>query len=98
MEIKSNKEVLDLVQEPRQIIKMIETRKIKFFGHSTFIINIMEEKINGKRGRGRPRDTNLGNTKKLLSLPSYAAIKRLAGIREDGYSEKTKPLDKKKLN
>jgi len=25
----------------------------------------MEGKINGKRGRGRPRDTNIGNMKKL---------------------------------
>lgn len=45
-EIKSNKEVLSLVQEPRQIITMIETRKVKFFGHvmrhNTFIINIMK--------------------------------------------------------
>lgn len=85
--MKSNKEVLSLVQEPRQIIKIIETRKIKFFGHvmrhNTFIINIMEGKINGKRGRRRPRDTNIGSTKKLLSLPSYEAMKRLAGKKEE---------------
>jgi hypothetical protein len=29
------------------------------------ITNIMEGKINGKRGRGRRRETNLGNIKKL---------------------------------
>ncbi|VVC30844.1 Hypothetical protein CINCED_3A005768 [Cinara cedri] len=75
-----------LVQKPRQIIKIVETRKIKFSGHvmshNTFIINIMEGKINGKRDRGRPRDTNIGNTMKLLSLPSEA-MKRLAGKREE---------------
>jgi hypothetical protein len=40
------------LQEPRKIIKIRETRKIKYFGHimqhNTFIINIMEGKINGK--------------------------------------------------
>jgi len=42
----------------------------------------MEGKINEKRGRERPRDTNLGNTKKLLFIPSYEAMKRLARKRE----------------
>lgn len=66
---------------------MIETRKIKFFGHvmrhDTFTINIVKGKINRKRGKGRPRVTNLGNVKKLLSLPSYEAMKKLAGKREE---------------
>jgi len=35
----------------------------------------MEGKINGKKERGRPRETNLGNMKKLLSLASYKEIK-----------------------
>ena len=51
--------------------------------YNTFIINIMEGKINRKRGRGRPRDTNLGNTKKLLSVPSYEAMKRLTRNKEE---------------
>ena len=84
--MKSNKEVLSLIQEPRQIIKMIKIRKIKFFGHvmrhNTLIANVMEGKINGKRGRGRPRDTNL-EMKKQLSLPNYVTMKRLTGEREE---------------
>jgi len=43
----------------------------------------MEGKINGKRGRGRPRDTNLGNIKKLLSLKSHKEMKRLTDKREE---------------
>ena len=86
-ERKSNTEVLNLIKEPRQIIRMMEIRKTKFFGHimrhNTLITNIMEGKINGKRGRGRPRETNLGNLKKLLSLASYEDMKRLADNRED---------------
>lgn len=71
-------------------------RKIKFFGyvmrHNTFFINIMEGKINGKK-RVRPRDTNLGNIKKLLSLTSYEEMKILAEKREEWLQRKG---DKKK--
>lgn len=84
-EIRFNKEVLNLVQEPRQITKMIKTRKFKFFGlvvrHKTFIKNIMEGRINRKRGRVRLKDINLGNAKKLFSLPSYEAVTILTGKR-----------------
>jgi len=58
--------VINMVREPRQIIKMIGIRRIKFFGHvmrhNTFIINIMEGKINGKRGSGRPRTIQIWGT------------------------------------
>lgn len=69
-ERKSNGKVLNIVQEPRQIIKIIETRKIKFFEHvmrhNKFIINNIKEKINGKIRRGQPRKTNLKNIKKVI--------------------------------
>jgi len=74
-ERKSNIVVLNMIEEARQIIKMMKIRKAKFFKHimrhNTLITNIMEGKINGKRGRGRPRETNFGNMKKLLSLGIY---------------------------
>jgi len=73
-ERKLNMEVSNMLDEPRQIIKMIGIRKTKFFRnvmrHNMFIINIMKGKINGKR----ERETNLGNVKKLLSLTSYEAV------------------------
>jgi hypothetical protein len=47
------------------------------------ITNIMEGKINGKKGRGLPRETNLRNMKKLLSLGSYTEMKKLADNKED---------------
>lgn len=53
-EWKTNMEVLNMVDEPREIIKMIGMRKTKFFGlvmrHDTFVTDNMKEKINGKRG------------------------------------------------
>lgn len=82
-ERKSNEEVLNLVQESRQIIKMIEVRRFKIFGHvlrhDTFITNIMD----GKIGRGRSKNTNLGNIKKLLFLTSFEKMKGLAEKREE---------------
>ncbi|CAI6366180.1 unnamed protein product [Macrosiphum euphorbiae] len=81
-ERKSNIEVLTMIEEPRQIIKMMKIRKAKFFKHimrhNTLITNIMEGKINRKRGRGRPRETNFGNMKKLLSLEDW--LKRQGDI------------------
>jgi len=60
-ERKSNKKVLNVIDEPRKIIRMIEIRKTKFLGHimrhNMLIKNIMEGKINGKRERGRRRET-----------------------------------------
>lgn len=64
------------------MIKMIESRRTKFFGHNTLIKNIVKRKINRKRGKRQPRDTNLGNINKLLALPSCVAMKRLAEKRE----------------
>lgn len=79
-ERKSNGEILNIVQGPRQIIKIIETRKITFFEHvmrhNKFIVNVIEGKINGKIGRGQPKETNLGNIKKKQSiLPRHEAMK-----------------------
>jgi hypothetical protein len=51
IEKKSNMEVLNMVNEQRKIIKMINIRKPKFFRHilrrNTFITSFMEGKING---------------------------------------------------
>lgn len=42
----------------------------------------MEGKINGKKRRGRPRDTNLEYIKKVRSRTSYEGMKILAKKRE----------------
>lgn len=49
IEKNSNMEVLSMIDELRQIVKMMELRKTKIFGHDmrhTFMINIMKGKIN----------------------------------------------------
>lgn len=59
-EKKLNEEVLNVIQEQKHIIKIIETRKIKFLKHvirhNKCIINIIKGKINGKRRRELPRE------------------------------------------
>ena len=84
-EHKSNDEVLKLMKMERQLVKTIVKRKCEYFGH--FIRRdglqrlLLEGKINGKRGRGRPRIMwmdNIGNWTKL----SYAECIRMAQHRE----------------
>lgn len=45
------------------------------------IINIMEGKMNGKKGKGRTKDTNLRKIKNLLFLKSYKEVKKLTDKR-----------------
>jgi len=56
---KTNKEVLDRVGEQRSLLKTLVNRKKKWIGHIIRGENIMkiviEGKIEGKKGRGRPR-------------------------------------------
>lgn len=43
----------------------------------------MKGKMNGKRRRERPRESDLGNMKNIPYLSNYEEIKRLANRRED---------------
>ena len=58
-ERKTNKEVLKLAKQKRTLLTDIMKRKNRFFGHTirhnNFQTTLLEGKINGKRGRGRPR-------------------------------------------
>src|SRR6218665_1695684 len=54
----SNEEVLKLVEEERFLLTTIRTRQRNWIGHIMLQRNnreIIEEKMKGKRGRGRPR-------------------------------------------
>ena len=64
---KTNEEVLALFETERKLINKIKNRKMSFFGHvkrhDSIIKQIVEGKMNGKRGRGRPRATWADNIK-----------------------------------
>ena len=55
----TNEQVLEKFQTKRQLLDIIKTRKMCFFGHikrhDTIIKEILEGKVEGRRGRGRPR-------------------------------------------
>jgi hypothetical protein len=56
---KKNVEVLDMVNERRQLITVIKRRKRRWIGHvlrgDGMLREVMEGRMNGERGRGRPR-------------------------------------------
>ena len=64
---KTNEEVLALFGTNRKLLNKIKTRKMSFFGHvkrhDTILKQIIEGKMNGKRGRGRPRASWADNIK-----------------------------------
>ena len=55
----SNAQVLEKFSTKRQLLDIIKRRKMCFFGHikrhDSIIKDILEGKVEGKRGRGRPR-------------------------------------------
>ena len=57
----SNDQVLEKFNTRRQLLEIIKNRKMSFFGHikrhNSIIKDILEGKVEGKRGRGRPRAT-----------------------------------------
>ena len=74
----TNEEVLKRVGEERQLIKMIRNRKKNWIGHvlrgDGLLREVMEGRMEGKRGRGRPR---IGMLDELI-VGSYGEMKRLA--------------------
>ena len=55
----SNDQVLEKFNTRRQLLEIIKNRIMSFFGHikrhNSIIKDILEGKVEGKRGRGRPR-------------------------------------------
>lgn len=85
-EKRTNEEVLTLVDEKRSLLRTIENRRGKMMGHlirhDTFFKTILEGKIEGKRGRGRPRRNFIEQVKEKVGVVSYQEVKRKA---EDRY-------------
>ena len=75
----TNEQVLNRVNEKRQIMNMIRKRKLSFFGHLVRHENIrrrlQEEYIEGRRPRGRPRISWYDNIRVWTGM-SYAIMLR----------------------
>ena len=79
----TNEEVLKRVGEERQLVQLLRNRQKKWIGHvlrgDGLMKEVMEGRMEGKRGRGRPRAGMLDN----LIEDSYVEMKRRAENREE---------------
>ncbi|KAF0748903.1 putative transposon-derived protein F52C9.6 [Aphis craccivora] len=70
IEHKMNEEVLNEIDEERTVMNTIMKRTIKLIGHllinNEFITIIMEEKIKGKRSRGKPRESFVNLSRSII--------------------------------
>ena len=91
----SNKEVLRRANANRQLMKTIQQRSLQFFGHLVQRNNIhqvlIEGKINGKRGRGRPITSWVNNIVKWNGL-DYPIVVRTAQDRNRCKAVSSDPL------
>ena len=85
---KSNNEIFTMIGNKQLLLTIVKQRQVASFG---YIIRrdglqrlLVERKLNGKRGRGRPRTLWIDNIKKWTKL-SYADCARKA---DDGESWK----------
>ena len=88
IEHRTNESILKEIDEGREILKSIRVRRWNMMGHilrreNELIKRIIEGKMEGKRGRGRPRTSFVKQMISDARLPSYAEVKRLAEKREE---------------
>ena len=74
-----NETVLERVNAKERLLKIIQCKKLKYFGHmirqkDTLQRTILDGKINGKRGRGRPRTKWTTNITKWTGLRYEQAV------------------------
>ena len=84
-EYKPNEEVLNMMKTSLKLMKIIKKSKCEYFGHfirpNSIQRLLLEARIDGKRGRGRPRTMCMDNIKDWLNL-SYNECIRNAENRE----------------
>jgi len=88
IEYRTNESILSEINEGREIIKTIRARRWNIIGHilrheNELIYRIIEEKMEDKRGQGRPRTSFIKQMISEARLSSYAELKRLAENREE---------------
>ncbi|VVC32501.1 Hypothetical protein CINCED_3A022619 [Cinara cedri] len=88
IEHRTNESILSEIDESREILKTIRARRWNMIGHilrheNELIYRIIEGKMEGKRGQGRPRTSFVKQMISDARLSSYAELKRLAGNREE---------------
>ena len=76
----TNEKVLEKLQTSRQLLKNIQKRKLRYFGHikrkNNLLTISMEGKVQGRRPRGRPRNNWVGDVKEWTGLPASDCARR----------------------
>lgn len=81
---RSNAEVLQKMKTKRRLLPTIVKRKLQFAGHilrgsgGLLSTAALEGRINGRRGRGRPRRNWIDDVREWTGIYNYGAIKRKA--------------------
>ena len=77
-EKKTNKEVCTLLGTHQKLLNKIKTRKLTYFGHierqQSFLKQVLEGKLEGKRPRGRPRYTWADNIKQWTKRSFHQCV------------------------
>ena len=78
----TNESVLRMLKTKRQLLSNIQKRKTKYFGHikrrKNILTTALEGKLEGKRPRGRPRNTWMTDIKEWMGQTAYACTNQAA--------------------
>ena len=78
-----NEIVLEKLQTSRQLLKSIQKRKLRYFGHikrrNNLLTTTMEGKVEGRRPQGRPRNNWISDIKECTGLSARDCVRRAVG-------------------
>ena len=78
----SNDRVLEKLKTKRTLLSDIKKRKLRYFGHvkrsNNILTTVVEGKLEGRRPRGRPRNTWMTDVREWTGLPASACTSRAA--------------------
>ena len=78
----TNERVLEKLQTKRTLLSDIQKRKLRYFGHvkrgNNILTTVVEGKLEGRRPRGRPRNTWMTDVREWTGLPASACTSRAA--------------------
>ena len=78
----TNERVLQKLQTKRTLLSDIQKRKLRYYGHvkrsNNILTTAVEGKLEGKRPRGRPRNTWMTDVREWTGLPASACTSQAA--------------------